>query len=81
MRDDAPLVKSGRCRHDLSVETVEAVMPARLARVAGIHSTIEPFDTGFPTGPANERFNASGLGEAARIVPVRDHQSPRQQSW
>src|SRR4029079_3206725 len=77
-RSPAPLVKSGRCRDDLSIQTIEPVIAARLAGVAGIHSTIEPGGTGFPAGPANERFNAGGLGEAACIVPVRDHQSPRQ---
>ena len=61
----ASLVKSGRCGNDLTIETVESVMAPRLAGVTGIHSAVEPFDTGLPAGPPNERFNASGQGEAA----------------
>lgn len=60
----APLVKSSRCRNDLAIETVESVMAARLAGVPGIHSAVEPFDAGLAAGPANERLNASGQGEA-----------------
>ena len=58
-------MKSGRCRNDLAIETVESVMAPRLAGVTGIYSTVEPFDAGLPAGPANERLNASGQGEAA----------------
>ena len=61
----APLVKSGRGRNDLAIETIEPMMAASLARIAGIHAAIEPFDAGLALGPANERFNAGGKREAA----------------
>ncbi len=58
-------MKTGRCRNDLAIETIEPMMAAGLAGVAGIHTAIEPFDAGLAPGPANERFNAGGKREAA----------------
>ena len=59
------LVKPGRDRHDLAVETIETMVGARLTGIARILAAVEPFDAGFSAGPADERVNTGRQSETA----------------
>ena len=73
-----PSPEPRRQTHHLAVESGEAVMRTRLARIAFVRAAVEPDYACAAARPGDEGGDARRLGETAAVLTMMDHQSRRQ---